>query len=68
MFFAGCSHCRSVDFRAVGARNAAEGFLLSIMRPQRCSLCGRHFFLFRWQIPAEGTAQSKPAESDRPYG
>jgi hypothetical protein len=25
-----------------------------ILSPYRCSLCGHHFFLFRWQAPLEG--------------
>jgi transposase-like protein len=51
-----CPHCKSVDFRAVGVRNAMEKAFLWILLPFRCGLCGRHFFLFRWQAPLEGTA------------
>jgi transposase-like protein len=51
-----CPHCKSVDFRGVGLRNATERALQWILSPYRCSLCGRHFFLFRWQAPLEGTA------------
>jgi hypothetical protein len=26
-----------------------------LLLPYRCDFCGRHFFLFRWQAPIEGT-------------
>ena len=51
-----CPHCKSVDFRGVGMRNAMERALRWLLSPYRCSLCGRHFFLFRWLAPLEGTA------------
>jgi hypothetical protein len=51
-----CPHCRSVDFRGVGVRNGLENAMQWILSPYRCSLCGRHFFLFRWQAPLAGTA------------
>jgi hypothetical protein len=54
LFTGRCPHCRSVDFRAVGIRNGIEAALLLLLRPQRCELCGRHFFLCRW-LEAEGT-------------
>lgn len=56
MFSAHCPHCKSVDFRGVGVRNAIEKALYLILLPYRCSLCGRHFFLLRWLAPIEGTA------------
>jgi hypothetical protein len=37
-----------VDLRSVGVRNAIEQAIHWILRPYRCSLCGHHFFLFRW--------------------
>ena len=33
-----------------------EGELRKVNVRYRCSLCGRHFFLFRWRAPLEGTA------------
>ena len=48
-----CPHCRSVHFRSVGMRNGMERALNWLVRPFRCELCGHHFFLFRWLIPAE---------------
>jgi transposase-like protein len=51
MFTARCPHCRSVDFRSVGVRNALEGVLHWLLQPYRCALCGKHFFLFRWLVP-----------------
>jgi len=56
MFSTRCPYCRSVDFRGVGVRNSIEKALLWLFLPYRCSLCGRHFFLFRWVAPAGGTA------------
>jgi hypothetical protein len=47
-----CPHCRSVDFRSVGARNGFERALLWLLLPKRCGLCGHHFFLLRWAAPA----------------
>ena len=43
-----------IEFRPVGIRNALEGAFLWILQPCRCSLCNRHFFLFRWQAAAAG--------------
>ena len=48
-----CPHCRSVEFRSVGARNMWEQWLHWFLLPVRCTLCGRHFFLFRWLTPVE---------------
>ena len=56
MFFPHCPHCKSVEFRGVGVRNAIERALYWIILPYRCSLCGRHFFLFRSRAPVDGTA------------
>jgi hypothetical protein len=53
-----CPHCRSIDFRTVGVRNRMEAAVLWMIRPQRCELCGRHFFLFRWLV-VEGTLVSR---------
>jgi transposase-like protein len=44
-----CPHCRSIELRSVGVRNAMEKAFLWLLQPYRCCLCGRHFFLFRWQ-------------------
>lgn len=46
-----CPHCGSADFRSVGVRNALERAINWLLRPHRCSLCGHHVFLFRWQVP-----------------
>ncbi|HSM76844.1 MAG TPA: hypothetical protein VLT57_04430 [Bryobacteraceae bacterium] len=51
-----CPHCRSAEFRGVGLRNTFELALRWLLLPYRCSLCGRHFFLFRWRAPVAGTA------------
>ena len=56
MFRPRCPHCRSVDFRGVGVRNAFEGAIYWLLLPFRCSLCGRHFFVLRWLAPVDGTA------------
>jgi hypothetical protein len=40
----------------VGTRNALEKALDWIILPFRCSLCGHHLFLFRWQVPAHEKA------------
>ena len=53
MFSMRCPHCKSVDFRSVGMRNGIERAIHWLLRPYRCGLCGHHFFLFRWMIPAE---------------
>jgi len=49
LFATRCPHCRSVDFRSVGVRNVVERYLAWLLQPHRCSLCGRHILLFRWQ-------------------
>ena len=51
LFSTGCPYCRSIDFRSVDIRNALERAFLWLTHPYRCELCGRHFFLFRWQTP-----------------
>ena len=56
MIFPRCPHCRSVDFRVVGVRNFVEVAIHWFFLPYRCTLCGRHFFLFRWMVPGHGTA------------
>jgi transposase-like protein len=53
MMSANCPHCKSVDFRSVGTRNAIEQALNWIVVPFRCALCGHHFFLFRWLASAK---------------
>jgi hypothetical protein len=52
MLSTSCPHCRSIDFRLVGARNAMEQAFHWLFLPFRCTLCGRHFFVFRWLAPA----------------
>jgi len=52
LFSTGCPHCRSIDFRSVGARNAMEMAFRWLLQPYWCCLCGHRFFLFRWQVPA----------------
>jgi hypothetical protein len=54
-FLSRCPHCSSVDFRSVGVRNALERALYWLLRPQRCGLCGHHFFLLRWLVPVSET-------------
>jgi hypothetical protein len=56
LFSTSCPHCRSIDFRSADARNVAEKAFRWLLQPFWCSLCGHHFFLFRWQVPVEGTA------------
>ena len=51
-----CPYCKSVDFRSVGVRNSLEKAVYWLIQPYRCALCGRHFFLFRWQAPITGAA------------
>jgi len=48
--FARCPYCKSIDFRIVGVRNNLEKALQWLLQPHRCALCGRHFFLYRWQV------------------
>ena len=45
-----------LEFRGVGVRNVLEKALSWLLSPYRCGLCGRHFLLFRWQAPLDGTA------------
>lgn len=49
VFFRGCPHCGSIDFRSVGVTNFVQQALYWILQPCRCSLCGHHFFLVRWR-------------------
>jgi hypothetical protein len=56
MFSNNCPHCRSIEFRGVGVRNTLENAFHWLLLPYRCSLCGHHFFLFRWQAALGGTA------------
>jgi hypothetical protein len=51
-----CPHCKSIEFRGVGPRNAMERAVHWLLLPYRCDLCGHHFFLMRWLAPVEGTA------------
>jgi hypothetical protein len=45
-----------MDLRSVGIRNGLEKAFHWLLQPYRCCLCGRHFFLFRWQTAAEDAA------------
>jgi transposase-like protein len=56
LFSTRCPYCRSIDLRRVGVRNALETAFHWLLQPYRCSLCGHHFFLFRWQSPIGGEA------------
>jgi hypothetical protein len=56
MLNAHCPHCKSIEFRGVGARNAMEKAVYWLLLPFRCDLCGRHFFLLRWLAPVAGAA------------
>jgi hypothetical protein len=56
LFSSRCPHCKSIEFRSVGVRNSIENAIYWLVQPCRCSLCGRHFYLFRWQIPAGNSA------------
>jgi hypothetical protein len=56
LFSKRCPYYRSIEFRTVGIRNSMEGAIYWLLHPFRCSMCGHHFFLFRWQIPVGGTA------------
>jgi hypothetical protein len=56
LFSTHCPNCGSIEFRGVGVRNSWESFLRLLLLPYRCDFCGRHFFLFRWQAPIEGTS------------
>jgi DNA-directed RNA polymerase subunit RPC12/RpoP len=47
LFSARCPNCRSIEFRSVGVRNFIENALHWILKPYRCALCGRHFYLIR---------------------
>ena len=54
LFSTSCPHCRSN--RSVGVGNAIERTFHWLLQPYRCTLCGRDFFLFRWQAPGGGAA------------
>ena len=41
-FSSRCPHCRSIDFRSAGARNALESAFKWLVQPYWCSLCGHH--------------------------
>jgi len=56
IFSTRCPYCRSISFRSVGIRNEFERLLQTLLHPYRCSLCGRHFFLFGWHTVPESTA------------
>ena len=43
-----CPHCKSIEFRSVGVRNAIESAIYWLFQPYRCERCGHHFFLIRW--------------------
>jgi len=45
-----CPHCGSIDYRNVGATQVEERLLWWLLQPCRCDFCGRHFYLFRWQV------------------
>ena len=51
-----CPHCKSIDFRSVGARNSVERAFQWLLQSYRCGLCGHHFFLFRWMTLVGGPA------------
>jgi hypothetical protein len=54
LFSTRCPHCRSIEFRSVGDRNFIERAFHWLLQPCRCAFCGRHFFLFRWQVAIGG--------------
>lgn len=56
LFSTRCPHCGSIEYRSVGVRNVLEQAFLWLMQPCRCDFCGRHYFLFRWQLPISGPA------------
>ncbi len=56
LFSTRCPHCGSIEFRSVGVRNFLEQAVFWLLQPCRCDFCGRHYFIFRWQLPVEGTA------------
>ncbi len=47
LFSTCCPHCKSIDFRSVGTRNAFERTFQWLIQPYRCGLCGHHFCLIR---------------------
>lgn len=51
LFSTHCPHCGSIEFRSVGVRNLLERSVFWLLQPCRCDFCGRHYFLFRWQLP-----------------
>lgn len=56
LFTSRCPHCRSIDFRAVGTRNAMEAAFHWLLQPCHCDLCGQRFFLLRWRPVVVNTA------------
>jgi len=56
LFSKRCPHCKSIEFRRVGARNATEKAFHWLLQPFRCGLCDRHFYMARWQAPLRETA------------
>jgi len=56
LFSTRCPYCKSIDFRSVGIRNEVDKVLQCLLHPYRCSLCGRHFFLFGLHAAPESTA------------
>jgi len=56
LFSTRCPHCKSIDYRSTSARNVVEMAFQWLLQPCWCSLCGRHFFRFRWQVPVGGPA------------
>ena len=55
LFSTRCPHCRSIEFRTVGARGVLEQAFLWLLQPYRCELCGHGFLLFRWPGPAKAS-------------
>jgi len=47
LFASRCPHCRSIRYRNAGPRDMVERAFEWLLHSYRCSLCGRHFFLFR---------------------
>jgi hypothetical protein len=46
--FTHCPHCKSVEYRSVETTTVLEQVFQWLVLPFRCTLCGHHFFLFRW--------------------
>lgn len=55
-FSTDCPHCGSIEYRNVGVRNFLEQAVFWLLQPCRCDFCGRHYYLFRWQLPVGRTA------------